>query len=97
MNDRKVIACNLLEARDAVVPTNAKCYLSLLNPGGGHDRVQVLARSRSGRPIVRWEDTRNLQDFRIKTLPPKHPLYDDHRIWDVVGDEVERLEEAAER
>lgn len=80
--DRRVIACNLRRARDGAVSTGAKCYVVRLNPGWGSERVEVLARSRSGRWIRRWERTTNLRDFRIQTLPVEHPLYRDERICD---------------
>jgi hypothetical protein len=38
-------------------------------------RVRLLARSRSGRWIDKWENLRRLTDFRFKTIPPEHTLY----------------------
>lgn len=77
--DRKVMACNY------VVPTNvavagARAYVCLTNPGGGGDRIDILVRSRSGRWVRKWENTKRLHNFRPKTLPPEHPLHSDERI-----------------
>lgn len=79
MEDRRVIACNYL-APVSPVSAGALCYVSLLNPGNGHDRIKILARSRSGRWVQKWEDRRRLTNFRLKTLPPEHPLFGDQRI-----------------
>jgi hypothetical protein len=34
-----------------------------------------VARSRSGRWVVRWESQKRLHNFRLKTLCPDDPLY----------------------
>lgn len=77
--DRKVIQCNFAEATNAA-STGARAYVVLMNRGGGHDRIVVLVRSRGGRWVEKWEDIRHLKDFRVKTLPPEHPLYGNDRI-----------------
>jgi hypothetical protein len=87
--DRRVIACNYTEAVSPV-SAGALCYVTLLNPGNGHERIKILARSRSGRWIEKWEDTRRLSNFRLKTLPPEHPLHADERIWSAVDPLLER-------
>lgn len=79
--DRHVVQCNYATSASAVA-AGARAYLVRPNPGGGDDRIVVLARSRGGRWIEKWEDIRHLADFRVKTLPPEHPLYGDERIWD---------------
>jgi hypothetical protein len=81
IEDRRAVACNYAEGISAV-RAGAKCYVSLANPGAGDDpdRIQVLARSRGGRWIVKWEATKRLTNFRAVTIPPDHPLYDDGRI-----------------
>lgn len=81
VTDRRVIQCNYAEAT-GIATDGARAYLVLPNPGGGHDRIQILVRSRSGRWVEKWEDIRRLTDFRAKTLPPEHPLYDHDRLWD---------------
>lgn len=77
--DRWVIQCNYAESTSAI-PTGARAYVIYLNRGGGHDRINVLVRSRSGRWIEKWEDRRRLTNFRAKTLPPDHPLYSNDRL-----------------
>lgn len=81
MTDRKVVQCNLTETTN-IAPAGARAYVVLTNPGGGHDRIQVLVRSHGGRWVEKWENMRRLADFRVKTLPPEHPLYANERIWD---------------
>lgn len=79
--DRRVVQCNYATGISAVT-TGARAYLARTNPGGGNDRIVILARSRGGRWIEKWEDIRRLENFRPKTLPPGHPLSGDPRIWD---------------
>ncbi|MDQ3933413.1 MAG: hypothetical protein M3340_02140 [Actinomycetota bacterium] len=92
-----MIACNYREAVSSI-PWGAKAYVVLLNRGNAHDRVEVLARSRSGRLIRKWENIRRLGNFRLKTLPPEHPQFGDDRILDGCTEEdVAALEEASLR
>jgi hypothetical protein len=72
--DRHVMACNFAEAISEC-RKGALCYVLYSNPGGGYDRVFVLARSRGGRWIEKWEPIYRLTNFRVKTLPPEHPRY----------------------
>lgn len=87
MSDRRVVACNYVEGTTAC-RTGAKCYVTLANPGAGNqpDRIAILARSRGGRWIVKWEATKRLGNFRAVTFPPEHPLYADERIADINAD-----------
>jgi hypothetical protein len=73
--DKRVIACNIIEPTPTAV-RGALAYLEWPNGGGGNDRVPLLIRSRGGRWIHKWEDMRRLGNFRFKTIPPEHPLYD---------------------
>ena len=99
LEDRRVIACNHV-GNSSAVRDGARCYLVLANPGGGHDRVEVLARSYGGRLIRRWVSAARVTNFRVVTLPYEHHLYDDDRILDVEPDAgaqlVERLRHAHE-
>lgn len=79
--DRRVVQCNYA-VPVSIAAAGARAYLLRANPGGGSDRIVVLARSRGGRWVEKWEDIRRLDNFRAKTLPPGHPLYGDERIWD---------------
>jgi hypothetical protein len=81
MTDRRVVACNLSEATK-VAAQGAKAYVVLPNPGSGHDRIEVLVRSRGGRWVRKWENARRLTNFRAVTIPPDHPRYADERLWD---------------
>jgi len=77
--DRRVIACNYVEATH-VASLGTKAYVSWPLGGNLPERMQVLVRSRGGRMVHKWENTRRLGNFRPKTLPPEHPLYGDERV-----------------
>ena len=72
--DRRVIACNYAEGISPV-SAGSLCYVLDANRGGGGDRVRLLARSRGGRWIEKWETRKRLTNFRMKTVPPEHPRY----------------------
>jgi len=76
--DRLVIACNYLE-NTSICRRKALAYVSVAT-GGETERVCVLARSRSGRWVCRWESIHLLGNFRLKTLPPEHPRHADERV-----------------
>lgn len=78
--DRRVVQCNYTEAVSEA-RAGARAYLVNPNLGNGADRIEILVRSRGGRWIEKWEDIRRLGDFRVKTLPPEHPLYGDDRLY----------------
>jgi hypothetical protein len=80
--DFRVIACNVIEPTGTAVG-GALAYVRWLNPGNGNDRLPLLIRSRGGRWIDKWESVRRLDNFRLKTIPPEHPLYG--RLVDRVG------------
>lgn len=95
--DRYAVACNVTTA-DAVVATGASAWLTHeTDPGWGHERPVVLVRSRSGRLVQRRMASTRLRDFRVKTIPPEHPRYDDDRIVHETRDSAERLAVALER
>jgi hypothetical protein len=77
--DRRVVQCNYISAT-VVAPAQARAYVCQINPGWGCDRIVVLVRSYSGRWVKKWENRARLFNFRVKTLPPRHPLYGDDRI-----------------
>jgi hypothetical protein len=99
--DRRAIQCNYREGT-TIAAMGARAYVILANLGGGHDRIEVLVRSRGRRWVRKWESMRRLTDFRLKTLPPEHPQYGVLPDWDAadVGDEwlpdlVQRLNRAS--
>ena len=73
--DKRVIACNLSQPISEAAK-GALAYVQWPNRGNANDRVPLLIRSRGGRWIEKWEDMRRLTNFRHKTIPPEHPLYD---------------------
>lgn len=81
--DLLVVTCNYAEATSAHSP-GAKAYVLLVH-GGDPDRPVILARSRGGRWVQRYEDRRRLTGFRLKTVPPEHPLHG--RLRNAVGAE----------
>lgn len=86
--DRRVVQCNYAVGTNIAAP-GARAYVTTTNPGGGQDRIGVLVRSRGGRWVAKWERSDRLRDFRVKTLPPEHPL---HKRWDLVdGERAERF------
>jgi hypothetical protein len=91
-DDRKVIQCNFAVGTN-VASEGARAYVSRLNPGGGNDRIVILVRSRGARWVEKWERVDRLTNFRLKTLPPDHPLYADQRIMDAIEADVEKLTE----
>jgi hypothetical protein len=82
--DRRVIQCNIAVGTKTAVQ-GARCYVLWLNPGWDNERLSLLIRSRSGRWIQKWERIENLTGFRVKTIPPEHPLYRDVRLVDRGG------------
>lgn len=81
-NDWRVIACNFIE-RTSECSKGALAYV--IGVPGDPARIHLLARSRSGRWIDKWESLRRLDNFRFKTLPPEHPRYGDRRMFDYGG------------
>lgn len=79
--DRRVVQMNYAVSTN-VAAKGARAYLVLPNGGGGHDRICILVKSRGGRWVEKWEDSRRLTNLRAKTVSPGHPLYDDDRLWD---------------
>ena len=77
--DKRVVACNY-RAPARVAVTGARCYVLNPNYGMGCARVRLLLRSRGGRWIDKWEDTRRLANFRVKVVPPEHPRYEE--LWE---------------
>lgn len=96
---RFVIACNYNEATQAV---QYGCLAFLAVHGedwyekGGHDRLRLRARSRSGRPIIRWEPIGRLKRFRLYKLFPDDRAYTDDRIFSQDEETVRRLAGAIE-
>jgi hypothetical protein len=78
-DDRRVVQCNYTEGISSVTG-GARAYVIYPNDGNGAERVCVLVRSRDARWIEKWEDMRRLGNFRVKTLPPEHPLYGNDRL-----------------
>ena len=72
-----------------IASPGARAYVLRPNPGGGNDRIVILVRSRGARWVEKWENASRLCDFRLKTLPPEHPLYD--RVPPATELELERI------
>jgi hypothetical protein len=69
----KAIACNYTESTK-IASVGAIAYVARGNPGNGHERIPIVARSRGGRWIYKWESIRRLDNFRLKTVMPGTPL-----------------------
>lgn len=74
MSDRYIAACNYTEGTKSV-KCGAKAYVVIAV--GVPDRVMVKVRSRGGRWIKKWESVARLGNWRRKTVPPEHSVYDD--------------------
>ena len=72
--DIQRIACNYTNDTSAV-SKGSIAYVMGGNYGNGYERLDVLARSRGGRFIRRWEPITNLGNFRMKTIPASSSLY----------------------
>jgi hypothetical protein len=64
---KRVIACNYAEATSSVT-LGAKAYVRLMNDGWANNRISVIARSRSGRWIEKWESIHRLVNFRTVSI-----------------------------
>lgn len=70
--DKLVVQCNFREGTSEC-SVGARAYVIATDRVGR--RIRLLARSRSGRWIFKWENHKRLHHFRYKTIPPEHPLY----------------------
>ena len=65
------------------------CWMLLLNPGNGSEKVQVRGMSRSGRRVNTWIDARDLTNFRAgwfkedpaKICPMPFKSQDEAQAW----------------
>lgn len=78
--DKKVVQCNFAVGTN-IAPEGARAYVVRPNPGNGNDRILILVRSRGARWVEKWENTARLTNFRVKTIPPEHPLYAEERLF----------------
>lgn len=69
--DRRVIACNPIEDTSAYARGELAYVMQL-----SQDRVRVLVRSRGTRWVEVWVKIARLANFRFKTIPHQHPLYE---------------------
>lgn len=77
--DLRVMACQYLDGTNIASP-GARAYLIAGgNNGDGGERRLFYVRSRSGRWIEKWEAISKLHNFRMKTIPPEHPLHEQLR------------------
>ena len=51
----------------------ALCWITLQNPGGGSERIEVAGMSRGGRVVRAWVDARDLDNYRAGWLPDGAP------------------------
>lgn len=67
MDEIKAVACNYRYSTK-ICPQAAKAFVLGTNPGNGSDHILIVARSRGGRWVEKYEDSRYLEHFRIVTL-----------------------------
>ena len=86
-DDLRVLTCNY-RGGTSVHAAGAKAYVLRVN-GGDPDRPVLLARSRSGRWVQRYEDRRRLHNFRVTTVPSQRgTLYLQLRRFAVPGEQL---------
>lgn len=73
MNELTAIACNYAAGTKIARP-GARCYL-LWRTGGDNRKCQVLAKSRGGRWVTKWEPIVMLDHFRFVRVPEARPEY----------------------
>ena len=59
--------------------------------GGRNTRLLILARSRSGRWIQKWESVRKLRTFRLKKIPRESPLFENLMICSFDANDLQTL------
>ncbi len=52
------------------------CWIYLLNPGWANTKLQIIGRTRSGRLVETWIDSRDLENFRAGWLREGLNAYD---------------------
>ena len=67
MKELTAVACNYA-AGTKIARTGARCYL-LWRAGGDNRKCQVLAKSRGGRWVIKWEPIVMLDHFRFVRVP----------------------------
>jgi len=86
MDEIKAVACNYRYSTK-VCPVGAKAYVLGTNPGNGNDHIRIVARSRGGRWVEKYEDSRYLENFRVVTLveakAPYHVVSDRGYVRDM--------------
>lgn len=90
MQDRRVIQCNLIQGRK-VAAAGARAYVVDLNGACSGD-VEVLIRNRRGHWVRHWLRPWHLSNFRLKTVPPAHPLYDRLAYADHIAGSIDWLQ-----
>ena len=70
---RFLLVCNFEEATSECVK-GARAYVIYTNPGWGGERLLLLARSRSGRWIDKWESLKRLTGFRLTKVYDGDPI-----------------------
>lgn len=80
MDGIRAVACNY-RIPTKVCKRGAKAFVLSTNPGNGSDRISVMARSRGGRWVEKYEDSRYLHNFRVVTLMACHPACERVGLW----------------
>jgi hypothetical protein len=89
--DRTEIACNYLEGTSKC-SAGAIAYVVRTGEFLSGGRIEIQARSRSGRWINTVENIRRLHNFRLKTIPPEHPRYGKTHSGNAPEDMLARIE-----
>lgn len=84
------IACNYAVSVSESA-RGSRAYVLNVNYGGGSERVRILARSRSGRWIDRWESIKRLDRFRAVKPCSARPIFRRVAELDGCGFEISDL------
>ena len=75
--DKRILVCNYGVSTSACAKS-ALCYI--IQQSSISECFKVLARSRSGRWIMKWGNWDHFYNVRHKVIPPQHPRYNDSRL-----------------
>lgn len=75
------VACNYREATKVARKGARALVVAGSGSGMGYERVELVARSRGGRLVRKWEDIRRLDNFRAACIPAGHPTRNPRYRW----------------
>lgn len=76
------VVCNYRDPTK-IAREGARAFVGRGGSGSGYSDVRVVARSRGGRQVSKWERCKKLTSFRATCVPVEHPMRDRdrHDVW----------------